>query len=195
MNPSIANSLIKDCVRRLRMVDKMAIARAPWLYECMTARKAQSRGDPDNPPVSNSARRARQALPSLLAGALLAFVLAGCGESHAKDTGTWKTMEVTATSFTLAEDETKDGDVGLSASGHVLKPTSKAIAVSRDLFKNGLSFGTKVQIENLPGTYIVRDKMNRRWRDKIDILFARKKRALQFGRKTVTIRYQAAGAN
>ncbi len=103
----------------------------------------------------------------------------------------WQSMEVTATSFTLAEEETKRGNVGLTAFGDLLKPTSKAIAVSRDLLREGLTYGTKIRIEGLPDVYTVRDKMHRRWRDKIDILFAKKQRALNWGRKTVTIEYLA----
>lgn len=102
----------------------------------------------------------------------------------------WQSMEVTATSFTLAEEETKKGNVGLTAFGDLLKPTSKAIAVSRDLLRKGLTHGTKIRIEGLPDIYTVRDKMHSRWRDKIDILFAKRQRALNWGRQTVTIQYQ-----
>ena len=103
----------------------------------------------------------------------------------------WQSMEVTATSFTLAEEETKKGNVGLTAFGDLLKPTSKAIAVSRDLLRKGLTHGTQIRIEGLPDIYTVRDKMHSRWRDKIDILFAKRQRALNWGRQTVTIQYQA----
>jgi len=113
----------------------------------------------------------------------------GPGTGHADDTGSWETMEVTATSFTLAEEETKRGNVGLTAFGDQLKPTSKAVAVSRDLIDEGLTHGTKIRIEGLPGTYTVQDKMHRRWRDKIDILFAKKQRARNWGRQKVEIQY------
>ena len=103
----------------------------------------------------------------------------------------WQSMEVTATSFTLAEEETKKGNVGLTAFGDLLKPTSKAIAVSRDLLRKGLTHGTQIRIEGLPDIYTVRDKMHSRWRDKIDILFAKRQRALNWGRQTVTIQYLA----
>ena len=113
----------------------------------------------------------------------------GPGTGHADDTGSWETTEVTATSFTLAEEETKRGNVGLTAFGDQLKPTSKAVAVSRDLIDEGLTHGTKIRIEGLPGTYTVQDKMHRRWRDKIDILFAKKQRARNWGRQKVEIQY------
>jgi len=103
----------------------------------------------------------------------------------------WQSMEVTATSFTLAEEETKKGNAGLTAFGDLLKPTSKAIAVSRDLLRKGLTHGTRIRVEGLPDVYTVRDKMHRRWRDKIDILFAKRQRALNWGKQTVTIQYLA----
>lgn len=129
--------------------------------------------------------------PALLTVAVLILgtALWQPGDAQAREPRGWQTMEVTATSFTLAEEETKRGNVGLTAFGDLLEPTSKAIAVSRDLLRKGLSYGTRIRVEGLPGVYTVRDKMHRRWRDKIDILFARKKRALEWGRQTVTIRY------
>ena len=48
-------------------------------------------------------------------------------------------------------------------------PGMRAIAVSRDLVRRGLTHGTRVKIEGLPGVYVVRDKMASRWRKKIDI--------------------------
>jgi len=77
----------------------------------------------------------------------------------------------------------------------VLEPGDKAIAVSRDLIRQGLTHGTKIRIEGLPGTYTVQDKMNKRWRNKIDILFRKKTRAREWGRQKVEIEYQVADAN
>ena len=74
-----------------------------------------------------------------------------------------QTMEVTASAYTMREAETKKGNVGLAAWGDQLKPGMKSIAVSRDLIDAGLDHMTPVTIEGLEGTYIVRDKMNRRW--------------------------------
>jgi 3D (Asp-Asp-Asp) domain-containing protein len=45
----------------------------------------------------------------------------------------------------------------------------KAIAVSRDLLELGLTRGAEVEIEGMPGTYRVLDKMGRRWEKRIDI--------------------------
>jgi 3D (Asp-Asp-Asp) domain-containing protein len=116
---------------------------------------------------------------------LPAFVLLGCGRGEGP-----QTMEVTATAYTMAEDETKKGNVGLAAWGDQLEPGMKAIAVSRDLIDDGLDHETKVKIEGLEGTYIVRDKMNKRWKKKIDIFMGKdKEKALEWGKKTVTIHW------
>ena len=65
----------------------------------------------------------------------------------------------------------------------------KAIAVSRDLLKvHGLKHGQKVRIKGLDGEYAVLDKMNKRWRKKIDIYMGMNKRkAFQWGRRKVEI--------
>ncbi|WP_353160704.1 3D domain-containing protein [Salinisphaera shabanensis] len=129
-----------------------------------------------------------------LAGVVLAIGVMGCTSGEADSAVTWETLEVTATSFTLAEEETKRGNIGLTAFGDQLEPGDKAIAVSRDLIRLGLTHGTKVRVEGLPGTYTVQDKMHRRWRNKIDILFTKRKRALEWGRKNIEIQYQVADA-
>jgi 3D (Asp-Asp-Asp) domain-containing protein len=99
-------------------------------------------------------------------------------------------MEVTATAYTMAEAETKKGNVGLAAWGDQLEPGMKAIAVSRDLIDMGLDHGTKVRIEGLEGTYVVLDKMNKRWEKKIDIFMGRNRtRAREWGKRTVTIHW------
>ena len=62
-------------------------------------------------------------------------------------------------------DDTPD----IGAWGDRLKPGVRAIAVSRDLIDMGLTHNTRVRIDGLPGEYRVMDKMNKRWRKKIDI--------------------------
>ena len=108
-----------------------------------------------------------------------AIVLVGCGGSP---------KEVTATAYNSVNSQTKAGDPTLTAWGDTLKPGMKAIAVSRDLIDDGLTHGTEVTIEGLPGTYIVRDKMNKRWNDKIDIYMGLDEEAAkEWGKRTVTI--------
>ncbi|MDX1804476.1 MAG: hypothetical protein R3292_10355 [Alcanivorax sp.] len=113
-----------------------------------------------------------------------ATILSGC-DQHVE-----KSQVVQSTAYTLAESETKKGNVGLAAWGDQLEPGMKAIAVSRDLIKAGLVHNTTVTIEGLPGDYKVLDKMNKRWTNKIDILMADPKRAREWGKKDVTIHWQ-----
>ncbi|HKL37730.1 MAG TPA: hypothetical protein VJ876_02480, partial [Bacteroidales bacterium] len=68
-------------------------------------------------------------------------------------------MEVTATAYNSHVNQTS-GDPRITAWGDTLKPGMKSIAVSRDLIDSGLTSGVEVKIEDLPGTYIVQDKMN-----------------------------------
>jgi len=66
----------------------------------------------------------------------------------------------------------------------------KAIAVSGDLIKMGLSHGVEVSIDGLSGTYRVLDKMNKRWERKIDIYMGLDvKKAKTWGEKKVVIRW------
>lgn len=106
--------------------------------------------------------------------------------------GDWNSDKVTATTYTLAEDETKLGNVGVAAWGDHLERGDKAVAVSRDLIKQGLGHNARVRIEGVDGTFTVLDKMNRRWRKKIDILFSSKEKAREFGKQTVKIRWRPA---
>jgi len=100
-----------------------------------------------------------------------------------------KVMHVTATAYTSSKRETQ-GDPTIAAWGTKLKPGMKVIAVSRDLLKKGMRNGTRVKIDGLSGTYIVRDKMAARWRNKIDIYMGNSRsKAMQWGRRKVVIRW------
>lgn len=115
------------------------------------------------------------------------FLVSGCSRAQDNKDVTSRTAEVTASAYTLAEDETKKGNIGLAAWGDQLKPGMEAIAVSRDLIKRGLTHNTLVTIEGLQGKYRVLDKMNKRWHDKIDILMSSKAAAREWGKQTVKI--------
>src|SRR5690606_22973291 len=81
-------------------------------------------------------------------------------------------------------------DPSLAAWGDTLVPGMKAIAVSRDLIEAGLDYGTAVRIEGLDGIWYVRDKMHRRWRNKIDIYMGEDRQAaLDWGRRRVIIHW------
>ena len=111
------------------------------------------------------------------------ILLLDCAQSEGM-----KSMQVTATAYTMDESETKEGHVGLAAWGDQLKPGMKVIAVSRDLIDKGLGHKTKVRIQGLSGTYVVLDKMHKRWRKKIDIFMGRnRQKALKWGKREVTI--------
>ena len=118
-----------------------------------------------------------------ITGLTLIMAIAGC------DNSTEVSREVSASAYTLSEAETKKGNVGLAAWGDQLEPGMKAMAVSRDLSKAGLTHQTEVRIDGLPGTYQVLDKMNKRWTDHIDILMADRQAAREWGRQPVTIRW------
>ena len=66
----------------------------------------------------------------------------------------------------------------------------RSIAVSRDLIALGLTHGVEVEISGLPGVYVVRDKMAKRWSRKIDIYMGEDvKAARRWGRRRVEIRW------
>jgi len=115
---------------------------------------------------------------------MASLVLTGCDEE--------RSQQVTATAYNSVKSQTQ-GNPALAAWGDILKPGMKAIAVSRDLIAKGLTHGTEVEIEGLSGVYIVRDKMNKRWKDKIDIYMGTDVAAArQWGQKTVTITWAEA---
>ncbi len=97
-------------------------------------------------------------------------------------------IRVVATAYTSHRNQT-DKTPFLAAWNNRLKPGMKIIAVSPDLIKKyGLTNGVKVKILGLPGYYVVRDKMNARLRNHIDIYMGvNKRRALQWGRKRIVL--------
>lgn len=98
-------------------------------------------------------------------------------------------MKVTATAYTSMVCQT-DRTPFLAAWNNRLKPGVKSIAVSRDLLALGLTNGTNVRIDGYTHNYKVLDKMNKRWEKKIDIYMGcNRKRALRWGKQTVTIRW------
>lgn len=101
-----------------------------------------------------------------------------------------RSLEVTATAYNSLKGQTQ-GNPFETAWGDTLKEGMKAIAISRDLLDSGLTYGTKVKIEDLPGKYVVLDKMNARWTKKIDIYMGTsRKDAIDWGNKKVTITWK-----
>lgn len=104
---------------------------------------------------------------------------------------TWDSLEVTATAYNSVESQTKKGNIGLAAWGDTLQLGEKAIAVSRDLIKLGLTHNTEVKIKGLEGVYLVKDKMNKRWKRKIDIYMGLDvEKARNWGKRQVLIFYE-----
>ncbi len=98
------------------------------------------------------------------------------------------TQIVTVSAYNSLGSQTKKGNPALTAWGDILKPGMKAIAISRDMIKKGLKHNTEVKIEGLSGTYKVLDKMNKRWKNKIDIYMGTDvKAARTWGKKRIRI--------
>jgi len=136
-------------------------------------------------------------VPSIAGAAFLLGALSSCGvqppEPAAKadasptpEAAFDNVMEVTATAYC----NRKGRPHTKGAWGHQIKPGMKVIAVSRDLLKKGLTVGTKVKIDGRPGTYVVKDKMGRLWRKRIDIYMGDNRKAMyDWGKRKVTIRW------
>lgn len=99
-------------------------------------------------------------------------------------------LNVTATAYNSVSAQT-DSTPDVAAWGDRLTPSTKAIAVSRDLLNQyGLSYGDRVKIKGMQGEFKVLDKMHPRWRKKIDIYMGEDKRAAKrWGRRQVTIHW------
>ena len=115
-------------------------------------------------------------------------------ETHPEH-GARHTMWVTATAYCSRPQET-DGDPFIAAWNERLDPKVKSIAVSRDLLEEGLHHRSSVWIEidgKETGPYLVLDKMNKRWKHRIDVYYGTDlKGALKFGKKRVRISWKTA---
>jgi len=122
--------------------------------------------------------------------AFMFFMLIGCNDSVDTKQKAMTTLTVTATAYNSVEHQTKKGNIGLAAWGDILEPGERAIAVSRDLIKLGLDHNEEIEIEGLKGTYIVKDKMNKRWTKKIDIYMGLDEAAArEWGKQQVEITF------
>ncbi|MCB0444329.1 MAG: 3D domain-containing protein [Gelidibacter sp.] len=102
---------------------------------------------------------------------------------------TWLPLKVTATAYNSLAYQT-NSNPHITAFGDSLKPGLKYIAVSRDLYKLGLKHNTPIKIDGLEGTYLVKDRMHSRWKNRIDIYMGTNVTAAKnWGRKKVTIHY------
>lgn len=98
-----------------------------------------------------------------------------------------RSMVVTATAFNSVPSQT-DSNPSITAWGDQLRPGMKAIAVSRDLLKEGLTRGTTLRIEGMEGKYVVLDKTGSRFKKRIDIYMGIDvQKARQFGVRQLRI--------
>lgn len=119
---------------------------------------------------------------------LVLGTLAGCMDS----TPEMQVLTVQASAYNSLAAQTNDNPT-LAAWGDTLTPGMKAVAVSRDLIKEGLTYNTLIEIDGLPGQYRVLDKMNKRWTRKIDIYMGKDvDAAREWGVREVTIRWVPA---
>ena len=97
-------------------------------------------------------------------------------------------LRVTATAYTSHRGQT-DRTPFIAAWNNRIRPGMKIIAVSPDLIrKYGITNGTRVKISGLQGVYTVRDKMNPRLRNHIDIYMGvDRRKALRWGRRKVIL--------
>jgi 3D (Asp-Asp-Asp) domain-containing protein len=122
----------------------------------------------------------------IIAAAALAFAL----WVHRVSAET-RQLVVTATAYNSLPRQTS-GDPNLGAWGDRIVPGMKVVAVSRDLLKAGLKRGTELQIDGLPGEYVVLDKTSARWTRRIDIYMGvDREAALRWGKRSVRISWQS----
>jgi len=96
------------------------------------------------------------------------LLLTSAAATAGDDGGQDKSVAVHATAYNSVPQQTS-GQPNVGAWGDRLEPGMKVIAVSRDLLEMGLTRGTEVSIEGLPGSWRVLDKMARRWTRRIDL--------------------------
>lgn len=123
---------------------------------------------------------------------ILVFAYTACTQKEKQklDLHDWNPMKVTVTAYNSLPSQTTAINSSIAAWGDTLKPGMKVIAVSRDLMRKGLKYNTMVRIDTFPDTFIVKDKMHYKHRNKIDIYMGKnKKKALEWGRKKLTIFY------
>jgi 3D (Asp-Asp-Asp) domain-containing protein len=98
-------------------------------------------------------------------------------------------LEVTATAYNSTPDQTEDGGT-LTAFGQRLQPGMHIVAVSRDLEAQGLHAGVRITIDGLEGEWEVADRLNARWRERIDIFMGSDRdAALAWGKRRVRIHW------
>lgn len=92
------------------------------------------------------------------------------------------TSTVVVTAYTLSKDETDDTPC-IGAGNHNLCELSKTTKVCAS---NMFPLHTKIYIEGI-GECEILDRMNRRYKNRVDVLFDTKQKAINFGKQTKQI--------
>ncbi|MGZ8244896.1 3D domain-containing protein [Methylomagnum sp.] len=99
-----------------------------------------------------------------------------------------RSLTVTATAYNSIRAQT-DGTPHVGACNKPIRQGVNLLAVSPDLMKMGLDCGTQVKVEGF-GNFVVWDKMDDRWKRRIDIHMGKKVgKAEEWGEKKVRIRW------
>lgn len=122
---------------------------------------------------------------------VLLFLLTSCAEEKIEiHEFYWDSVNVTASAYNSTRSQTSKNP-NITAFGDSLKPGMNYIAVSRDLLRKGLKHNTEVTIDGFEGTFLVKDKMHRKWRNHIDIYMGEDiAAARQWGRRKVCINFK-----
>ncbi|MDT0607550.1 3D domain-containing protein [Croceitalea rosinachiae] len=123
---------------------------------------------------------------------ILLVILASCNQnkkSISPNKHNWFGHQVTVSAYNSVTWQTL-GNPNIAAWGDTLIPGMKCIAVSRDLLTLGIDHNTMVKIDTFPDTFYVKDKMNRKWTNRIDIYMGNDvKSARNWGKKNLQICY------
>ncbi|NRD23701.1 3D domain-containing protein [Winogradskyella litoriviva] len=116
------------------------------------------------------------------------LLLFGCNKG-VESTCIKQQIKVTATAYNSLAYQTNSNPT-ITAFGDSLKPGLRYIAVSRDLLDSGLVHNMQVKIQGFDSFFTVKDKMNSRWRKRIDIYMGNDiKKAKIWGKRKVKIEY------
>ena len=88
-------------------------------------------------------------------------------------------VKATITAYSATESEC-DSDPTITASMRKVRPGT--VAVSRDLFNKGWTFGGKIYIKSL-GVYEINDLMHERYKNRVDVFIGDTVKARKFGVK------------
>ncbi len=98
-------------------------------------------------------------------------------------------LPVTVTAYNSEQAQT-DSSPHTTAFGDRLHPGKRVVAVSEDLYQLGLGEGTRIHLDELPGEWVVADKMGGRWYRRLDVYFGDDREAAkEFGVKHLTLRW------